>query len=141
MMTAAEFQCALDQLGLDDEAASWALGRVGFPMTARMVRNLRRGRDEIVNPDLGSAVRLLQLAADDEVEHIASRHLATGQTEIVVYLTDEETVSNVPGVCSARQWRHLAARVARDAGLRVVYPFEVSGEDGVEVASRASRSD
>ena len=142
MMTAAEFQCALDELGLDDEAASRALASVGVPMDARQVRSIRRGKN-MPNAGLETAVSRLQVAADDLVDVLVDRFVATEQDEIDVYLSDEETAAQVPvpGVWSARWWRNIAAAVADEAGLRIVYPFEVSGDDGVEVASRASRSD
>lgn len=129
MMTAAEFQCALDDLGLDDEAASRALASVGVPMDARQVRSIRRGKN-VPNAGLEAAVSRLQIAADDLVKTLTGRFVATERDEIVVYLSDEETAAKVllSGVWSARWWRHIAASVADEAGLRVVYPFEVAGD-------------
>ena len=129
MMTAAEFQCALDELGLDDEAASRALASVGVRMDARQVRSIRRGKNR-PNAGLEAAVSRLQLAADDLVKTLTGRFVATEQDEIDVYLSDEETAAQAPapGAWSARWWRNIAATVADEAGLRIVYPFERKGE-------------
>lgn len=113
---AVELQAIREWLGLSVEALAEAL-----EVAPRTVRTWETGKFPIP-PGVRAEVRGLEAATDDAVRALVAGLVQMDAPTVTVYRTDGELYAVRPGGAheTARWWRHVVARAAREVpGLRI----------------------